>query len=799
MKKLFLSFVLLTIGVLTSMADVFTLDLNGEGDAYGLTRYTNPGTPLPLVSNFQKELSIETNGINFNFKSVQDGGRGIGLVNCKNGTNTASNAYYYQGIVLLDNDSICISIKVPGGKITGAKITASGHVLYTKDFYFNQTEEDPAGNAIDGVRVSGMPTQSNMYQFTWNDANYDKDEITMAIIGPGYSTPAYFYYIHEIELTYTENMSGKEPAGLSFPVETATGIMGREFKAPVLSNPNNLPIVWTSSDENVATVDENGNITLINGGTTTIKAATDGNDSYGKGNVQYSLTVIGEANNIPDLFIQAPKESNRVVVNFPMTVTYARKGDAYVIDAENNATLVHNPKNDGATESSGNVYTVGDIIPAGWVATNGTQYNVVWNGAPDADGSTTVTYPVVESINYDTDAYKVVIMKDVVFEKGTPYDTGKRTGVAPDGQGYEFQDTYEIGEYPAGTYDVTLIVRHDIVNGKAYNWLAAINFAAVQADPVVPESYEIAVSNENINITQGIEDEVYTVNAKGETDEDTYTVTFKIPEGWDGYVIYVEDGTINPDVQPFKANAIEWVDINTIMSAMGMQKANQFTFDADGNEHIAKLMLYKGDQVDVNNTIEFYGEVTKKAVAVDPVFPESFKVNLDVEGLTVNQYDYDGVWQIAVSGETNRKQVAVTVQIPEGWDGFLTISDGDINPEEIMPFAMKATSPDEIEWVPVATILASMPLQKGNQITFDVDGDEHFGRMMLYKGDMANTSDNIELSFQATYKETVGVETIEAVDADARYFNLQGVEVANPAEGIYVKIANGVATKVIIK
>ncbi|MDE6218165.1 MAG: hypothetical protein K2F64_04105, partial [Muribaculaceae bacterium] len=46
---------------------------------------------------------------------------------------------------------------------------------------------------------------------------------------------------------------------------------------------------------------------------------------------------------------------------------------------------------------------------------------------------------------------------------------------------------------------------------------------------------------------------------------------------------------------------------------------------------------------------------------------------------------------------------------------------------------------------------------------------------------------------------TVGVDEITTEEGEARYFNLQGVEVVNPESGIYVKIVNGKATKVLVK
>ncbi|MDE6296752.1 MAG: hypothetical protein K2L89_02815 [Muribaculaceae bacterium] len=48
---------------------------------------------------------------------------------------------------------------------------------------------------------------------------------------------------------------------------------------------------------------------------------------------------------------------------------------------------------------------------------------------------------------------------------------------------------------------------------------------------------------------------------------------------------------------------------------------------------------------------------------------------------------------------------------------------------------------------------------------------------------------------------TTGIEEIEAadIDADSKFFTLQGVQVKNPTPGIYIRIVNGKATKVVVK
>lgn len=43
-----------------------------------------------------------------------------------------------------------------------------------------------------------------------------------------------------------------------------------------------------------------------------------------------------------------------------------------------------------------------------------------------------------------------------------------------------------------------------------------------------------------------------------------------------------------------------------------------------------------------------------------------------------------------------------------------------------------------------------------------------------------------------------GIEAIET-EGEAEYFNLQGVRVANPGHGLFIRIQNGKAEKVLVK
>ena len=75
-------------------------------------------------------------------------------------------------------------------------------------------------------------------------------------------------------------------------LEYFTATLGQPFNSPTLINPHNVsPIVWTSSNPGVATVDENGVVTLLSIGGTQIRADFAGNDDYNPGYAEYYLEV----------------------------------------------------------------------------------------------------------------------------------------------------------------------------------------------------------------------------------------------------------------------------------------------------------------------------------------------------------------------------------------------------------------------------------------------------------------------------------------------------------------------------
>lgn len=84
----------------------------------------------------------------------------------------------------------------------------------------------------------------------------------------------------------------KQEAGLSYEVDRFEATIGEDVALPILQNPNELEgITYSSSNEDAATVDEDGSVTLVGAGQTTIKASFAGDDSFNPGDASYLLVV----------------------------------------------------------------------------------------------------------------------------------------------------------------------------------------------------------------------------------------------------------------------------------------------------------------------------------------------------------------------------------------------------------------------------------------------------------------------------------------------------------------------------
>ena len=86
--------------------------------------------------------------------------------------------------------------------------------------------------------------------------------------------------------------TAKKPAGISWGKASTTVTLGGDYtNIPTLQNENNLTVTCTSSEPTVATVTNEGVITIVGAGKTTISAVFEGNDEYEAQTVSIDITV----------------------------------------------------------------------------------------------------------------------------------------------------------------------------------------------------------------------------------------------------------------------------------------------------------------------------------------------------------------------------------------------------------------------------------------------------------------------------------------------------------------------------
>ncbi|MDE7345534.1 MAG: hypothetical protein K2N48_02200 [Muribaculaceae bacterium] len=404
---------------------------------------------------------------------------------------------------------------------------------------------------------------------------------------------------------------------------------------------------------------------------------------------------------------------------------------------------------------------------------------------------------------------------------------------------------------------------------------------------VSQEIYKVSTSCPSLDVTQGDYEGVYTITVTGKCPDDEYTVTIETPEGMDGFLAY-SDCNYNPDIEPLKkVNASEWVPVEDLLGD-GLIKTNSLTFPADGDEHYGQLIPYKEDEADIANAINIEvlvskaGDVTEEnqkaydAVIAEldalqaeyesaveeikennpdfdfteweeianmieqyrgwaaqalasanedgesfnfafdgeeiesyiemminaaqptpdaPEVPESYVITSSCPDLNIEQIEDDEILAYEISGECPDDEFTITIEVPEGWDNFIAYSDVDYN-YDIMPYVSKKVMPTE--WWPLDEMLEE-GLRLTNTLTFPADGEEHYAQFMLVKDGFADVMNSININVLVSKSSGTAVESVDSVDGNATYYDMNGGKIAKPAKGIYVKVVDGKATKVVVK
>ena len=148
------------------------------------------------------------------------------------------------------------------------------------------------------------------------------------------------------QLTYQEYQ--KENPTLQWSAATYSLFINETYNGPTLSVTSGLTITYSSSDTTVATIDSNGNVTLIGDGTAIITASFTGNQYYNSASDSYTLTVSKVNANIA----WSANTFNSTIIN-PSYPTLSNPNNLTVTYSSSNTSIA-------TIDSSGNISYVGE-------------------------------------------------------------------------------------------------------------------------------------------------------------------------------------------------------------------------------------------------------------------------------------------------------------------------------------------------------------------------------------------------------------------------------------------------------
>ncbi len=170
-----------------------------------------------------------------------------------------------------------------------------------------------------------------------------------------------------------------QETGKSNPNLTFTGITGDVTKqltdgtySSAATSASDATIVYSSSNTDVATIDQAGLVTLVAGGTTTIKAEVAETATYDAASVEYTLTVVD-----PALIKTFAKVTSGAVTDGKYIIVYQDSDDATSVKAMNTTN-----------EKSYFMYTDVDLTD-GKIVTD--DQSIIWDITTQANGSMSIS------------------------------------------------------------------------------------------------------------------------------------------------------------------------------------------------------------------------------------------------------------------------------------------------------------------------------------------------------------------------------------------------------------------------
>ncbi|PWB02042.1 hypothetical protein C5O23_08000 [Duncaniella muris] len=384
--------------------------------------------------------------------------------------NNASEPYFYTGVYAAPVSKIVIGI---AARYTASAITSATLYVADTNTFENAVKTSltlPTGANSDWTITIPNPAENKYYK--------------VGLVIPSQKSNGQAISINKITVY---GKSDKADAEYAFSKASVCAPLGSSIDAPDFTCAEGAPAPeYVSSNTDVATVNSaTGAVTIVGVGTAEISAKSESNDKFLAGSASYKVYVGQPVNSIAETMAITDK-ATLLYINYPLTVAFKNFNNTFACNG-NDFIQVY------GTQPA---YTVGDVIPAGWIGCydlfNKTTPEIINPiDMPEATENNGFTPAKVSEIT-TADVNKVVTIENVVFAEATPSTKDNFTGTV-NGSEVAMRNNYTIKGVEAGTYNVTGVVA--IYSGKAqfnvtgYEKVVDTGIADIVADENAPVEY----------------------------------------------------------------------------------------------------------------------------------------------------------------------------------------------------------------------------------------------------------------------------------------------------------------------
>lgn len=225
--------------------------------------------------------------------------------------NTVNDNYTFTGFTLKDDGSVKSGTKFYNENLAGGE---APELLIAKNggsFTATVAMNGKSGDMLLSFKANKALTLTAENATLGEVSNTGNDYVYPVTVAAGTSSIKITFTMSGDKNARMDNIKlyqgqGKMPAGLSWGTSSRTVTLGAtDNQFPQLSNANNLTVSYSSSNEEVATINAEGVITLLTAGKTDITAEFAGNDEYEAAKVTYTLTVNEASTEVPELITVA--------------------------------------------------------------------------------------------------------------------------------------------------------------------------------------------------------------------------------------------------------------------------------------------------------------------------------------------------------------------------------------------------------------------------------------------------------------------------------------------------------------